>query len=150
MWKSGNHDLNRSISQSRFAILFTFFPGALRPQGGPIMGGTHIDLHGHGFREDSSENIKCKFGRLSIVAATYHNPERVSCITPPFAANVEVPLEVAFNEQIYTSDTVIFYVFTLHNSSGTATGAVTDVVAVSSIHPEGGPSSGMYPVIKAL
>ena len=88
-------------------IAFQYYNGSivhvsfLRPQGGPTAGGSHIDVHGFGFRPSnpdpghdtevpiSCRNVRCRFealygggGGSVIVPATFWNPYRVSCMTP--------------------------------------------------------------------
>ena len=113
---------------------FIFYESSLirlsfvRPQGGPTAGGSHVDVHGAGFRfvvdgavhgRGERHNVLCRFGRTRV-PATVHNSHRLSCFAPPGLANGRVPLEVSFNAQEFTggpADAAGFTYFTLSNHS---------------------------------
>ena len=110
-----------------------------------------VDVHGAGFRaSDANSNLRCKFSSEAGVALTeapYHNGERISCFSPGLDSNLVATLEVSFDEQHYTSANSSFRYYTLQNASATAEeeeaeGAVETSVAISSVHPTGGPARG--------
>ena len=149
-------------------IAFQYYNGSivhvsfLRPQGGPTAGGSHIDVHGFGFRPSnpdpgydteapiSCRNVRCRFEALDgggggsvIVPATFWNPYRVSCMTPPWASNSHTEVEVTFDEQKYSDSGVDFHYFTVQNDSrrGDAE-SPSESVLVHGIEPAGGPAWG--------
>ena len=123
------------------------FVSFLRPQGGPTLGSTHVDVHGAGFwPSDANSNIKCRFssapGRIVVVQATYHNSERVSCFSPSHTSNTRLDFDITFDEQQYVGAGASFTFYTLHNMSTEDAAAVVPSVMISSINPIGGPARG--------
>ena len=131
----------------RIAISF------LRPQGGPTVGSTYVDVHGTGFKpSDVNSNIKCRFtvpGEEGvIVQASYMNADRISCISPnrttadPHWVHSTAIVTITFNEQEWFGNASYTY-YSLHDVSvPLSTLHVPPSVIVSAIHPVGGPARG--------
>lgn len=124
----------------------------VRPQGGPAAGGTHIDVHGSGFRGSTSGNTKCRFGAIAV-QATFHNSHRISCYSPTwevvnatgdYSNSSEVALELTLDEQKYTAEWLTVAYYALQNSSVLDQGGSdhAPLVAVSALDPTGGPALG--------
>ena len=136
---TANRFIFEYMNSSRFSISF------LRPSGGPTAGATHIDVHGSGFlANDRNNNVKCRFtvgGHRTIVQATFHNSERISCFSPAQHANAPADVDLTFNEQRFVGENKAFQYYTLQNKSDEVA-RLPYSVAISRIHPIGGPSRG--------
>ena len=117
---------------------FTFYDHArvivslFEPEGGPMAGGTHLWVHGSGFR--SSEHLKCSWDGntdpLLKVEATYINFHTFKCISPSISTAGARALEIAFDDFHFTS---IGRQWTYYDP---------DLLIVSAVDPIGGPVRG--------
>ena len=94
---------------------------------GPTAGGSHVDVHGAGFRfvvdgavhgRGERHNVLCRFGRTRAGDGAQLAPALAAA--PPGLANGRVPLEVSFNAQEFTggpADAAGFTYITLSNHS---------------------------------
>jgi len=102
------------------------------PQGGPSAGGTHLLVHGSGFR--SSEHLKCSWDNNTDPAlkvdATYINYHTFKCISPPISTAGPRSLEVALDDFHFTT---IGRSWTYYDPAG---------LIVSAVDPVGGPVRG--------
>ena len=109
----------------------------LQPFGGPSLGGTQIIVIGRLF-EEQGPSIKCKFGNLSMVNATFLNETALRCISPPnpYAEGLtfqDHSLEVTLNgEDNFLTESKVPFVYYDHNAT----------LAISSIYPQAGPKTG--------
>ena len=87
-----------------FVILLTV-SAEISPQSGPITGGTVVSIGGQNFFR--SHLLRCSFGDVTDVYATYVNESTLLCISPPHAAG-NVSVEVSVNAQDYTNDGIQF------------------------------------------
>lgn len=100
------------------------------PTLGTQAGNTSVLIRGGPFVR--TDELRCKFGDVSVVAA-YLDVGQLQCFTPPYAAGV-YPLEVTINDQDYTSRRLPFFfhsalsIATLFPPSGPALSAGTQVL----------------------
>ena len=129
----------------------------LRPMGGPIAGATCVDVHGAGFRpNDANQNLKCRFTTstsAAVMQATFHNAHRISCMSPAYTLGIPghgetSAVSITLDEQVFFTGesnnfTLGFTYYSMQNDSDPLLGPLPmPSVAVSSIHPTGGPARG--------
>ena len=112
----------------------------LQPQGGPLSGGSPVQVHGAGFMASGGyDKLKCKFGGQLPSPATFSNAQRVVCVTPKQAHGISLALEITVDGQRYTDDGHNFSFYGVENTSE------PNLVAslfVRTVHPMSGPSRG--------
>ena len=103
----------------------------MHPSGGPVAGGTRVNLDGVGFvdRGGGVQGAKCRFGE-TVVAATIWSHSTASCISPATAAG-PVPVWLTLNG--YTDE---------RSLSGGLSFRFSPPATLSQLHPIGGPSAG--------
>ena len=108
----------------------------LQPFGGPSNGGTDIIVIGRLFAVQGP-SILCKFGNLSMNAATFINTTALRCTAPPnpnvLGSFEDHPLEITLNgEPNFLTGSNVPFVYYNHNAT----------LGVSSIYPMAGPKLG--------
>ena len=73
---------------------------AFYPAGGPISGGTDVNVRGSGFLP--LVTLRCRFGE-TVVAATWVSSEELWCVAPP-GSDAEVDLEVSNNDADFSAE----------------------------------------------
>ena len=108
------------------------FVSLLVPQGGPLAGGTEIQIQGSSFRY--SEHLRCTWDNNTDpafkVAATYVDYHTLKCLSPPAAVSGLRTLEIALDD----------YHFTGHGRQWTYYNPLE--LVVSAVDPIGGPVRG--------
>lgn len=78
---------------------------SLWPAWGPTSGRTTVTITGSLFR--NTQFLRCAFGDITGVYATFMSSSQIKCISPPHAAGT-VALEVSLNDQDYTSNGALY------------------------------------------
>jgi 7 transmembrane sweet-taste receptor of 3 GCPR/Concanavalin A-like lectin/glucanases superfamily/IPT/TIG domain len=86
---------------------------AVNPLEGSSNGGTRVTVIGTGFSsvdDTRAELLRCRFGGVDNVQATFISDTELHCVSPPLpdGANGAVTLEVAKNAESYTTDATVF------------------------------------------
>lgn len=108
----------------------------LQPFGGPSNGATQVVILGRLFAVQGP-SILCKFGNLTMNAATYLNETAITCESPPnphvHGSFEDHFLEVTLNgEANFLTESKVPFVYYNHNAT----------LAVSEIYPRAGPKAG--------
>eukprot|EP00298_Acanthocystis_sp_HF-20_P014564 c20820_g1_i1.p1 GENE.c20820_g1_i1~~c20820_g1_i1.p1 ORF type:complete len:616 (+),score=173.89 c20820_g1_i1:2-1849(+) len=107
-----NHWVNRYEYYSPFLHVISIYPN-----GGPLSGGTEIEITGSGIR-DFGSLMKCKFGENVIVQGKLRtkfgqsfnpfNNDIMICESPSWLNSTVVTVEISLTGETYTSDGVTF------------------------------------------
>ena len=77
--------------------------------GGPVTGGTLVEMTGAGIELPDARGIFCQFGGAGVVSASYDGEEAVRCIAPAIAAAGWVAVHVISNDAVYASSVAYEY-----------------------------------------
>ena len=110
---------------------------SLSVQGGPLQGGTIVDLQGaalDAFNSDRPDLVRCRWGEESsgLVTPTYFSSSLIRCRTTPVASVGTVRLYVSLNGIAPFEDTGLDFYFYQDLTQN----------AIESLSPSGGPNDG--------
>lgn len=88
----------------------------LAPRGGPVLGGTRVEIYGRTFH-DAAEHLACRFGSRSYVPALWLSSARFVCTSPPRDSIGVVDIWITLNGMLTTPTHFHFPSVALYSAS---------------------------------